>query len=48
MLLGGIIACFFGVDAERKSLEDISDPLTSVRRTSAAGARFEGPNPLNR
>jgi MFS family permease len=48
MLLGGIIAWFFGVDAERKSLEDISDPLTSVRRTSAAGARFEGPNPLNR
>jgi MFS family permease len=48
MLAGGIIAWFFGVDAERKSLEDISDPLTSVRRTASAGSRFEGPNPLSR
>ena len=47
MLAGGIIAWFWGVDAERKSLEDISDPLSSVRRSPGA-TRFEGPSPLNR
>jgi MFS family permease len=30
MILGGIIAWFFGVDAERKSLEDIANPLSAV------------------
>jgi MFS family permease len=47
MLAGGLIAWFWGVDAERKSLEDISDPLSSVRRSPGA-TRFEGPSPLNR
>src|SRR3954451_9897263 len=47
MLAGGVIAWFFGVDAERKSLEDISDPLSAVRRSPGA-TRFEGPSPLNR
>jgi len=46
MLAGGIIAWFFGVDAERKSLEDISDPLSSVRRKPGA-TRFEGPTPMS-
>ena len=30
MILGGVIAWFFGVDAERKSLEDIANPLSAV------------------
>ncbi|SOD71880.1 sugar transport protein [Jatrophihabitans sp. GAS493] len=41
MILGGVVAWYFGVDAERKSLEDIANPL-SVSRSStppaAAGA----------
>jgi hypothetical protein len=32
MIIGGVIAWFFGVDAERKSLEDIADPLSVVKR----------------
>jgi len=43
MIAGGVIAWFFGVNAERKSLEDISTPLSAVSRpvggTSAAHAR---------
>ena len=34
MIAGGLIAWFLGVDAERKSLEDIADPLSVVRRPS--------------
>jgi Major Facilitator Superfamily len=30
MILGGVIAWFFGVDAERRSLEDIANPLSAV------------------
>jgi MFS family permease len=30
MILGGIIALIFAFDAERKSLEDIADPLSKV------------------
>ena len=48
MLAGGIIAWFFGVDAERKSLEDISDPLSAVRKSTPGATRFEGPTPLTR
>jgi MFS family permease len=33
MVTGGAIACFFGVDAERKSLEDIAKPLSSFPAT---------------
>ena len=29
MVTGGTIAWFFGVDAERRSLEDIARPLSS-------------------
>jgi MFS family permease len=37
MFLGGLVAWFFGVNAERKSLEDISTPLTAVRPATATG-----------
>jgi hypothetical protein len=33
-----------GVNAERMSLEDVAEPLSSARRSSAS--RMEGPNPL--
>ncbi|MBI5161414.1 MAG: MFS transporter [Micrococcales bacterium] len=32
MLVGGIVTFIFGVDAERKQLEAVTDPLTIVRR----------------
>jgi MFS family permease len=35
MFAGGLIAWFFGVNAERKSLEDIAAPLSAVRRPAA-------------
>ena len=44
MLAGGLVAWFIGVDAERKSLEDIADPVTSTRRRGAV--RAEGANPM--
>ena len=31
MFIGGVIAWFFGVNAERKSLEDIATPLTAIK-----------------
>jgi MFS family permease len=31
MIAGGVIALIFGVDAERKSLEDVTEPLSLVR-----------------
>jgi MFS family permease len=34
MIIGGLIAWFFGVDAERKSLEDIAEPLSAAKRAS--------------
>ncbi len=30
MILGGVVALIFGTDAERKSLEDIAEPLSAV------------------
>jgi hypothetical protein len=30
MIVGGVIALIFGVDAERRSLESITDPLSKV------------------
>jgi MFS family permease len=48
MALGGLVAAFLGVDAERRSLEDIASPLTAVRtRASEAADKFRdrfGPN----
>jgi MFS family permease len=35
MFIGGVIAWFFGVNAERKSLEDIATPLSAVTPPSA-------------
>jgi MFS family permease len=55
MIAGGLIAWFFGVNAERKSLEDIANPLSAVnpreelpdRPVGRRGAtRFEGGAPL--
>jgi hypothetical protein len=36
MILGGLIEMAFGVNAERKSLEDIATPLTAVAVQRAA------------
>lgn len=44
MAAGGVIAWYFGVNAERKSLEDIADPLSLVTRSGST--RFEGPSPM--
>ena len=41
MALGGIVAAFLGVDAERQSLEDIATPL-SVQRTGVASLKSQG------
>jgi hypothetical protein len=38
MFVGGLIAWFFGVDAERKSLEEIATPLSAVSRPGEAPA----------
>jgi hypothetical protein len=35
MILGGLVAVFFAVDAEGKSLEDIAQPLSVVGRPAA-------------
>jgi MFS family permease len=42
MILGGITEIFFGVDSERRSLEDVAAPLTaiSVERSGPAAGRF--------
>jgi MFS family permease len=39
MIFGGIIALFFAFDAEQKSLEDITDPLSSAPRIEKATER---------
>jgi MFS family permease len=44
MAVGGIVAAFLGVDAERKSLEDIATPL-SLQRAGGAPLKSRGPNP---
>jgi MFS family permease len=56
MMAGGLIAWFFGVNAERKALEDIANPLSAVnageempdRTPGRRGAtRFEGGTPMS-
>jgi MFS family permease len=42
MFIGGLIAWFFGVNAERKSLEDIAAPLSAVSRPTGSGAPASG------
>src|SRR3954470_17797329 len=39
MIAGGVIAWFFGVDAERKSLEDIANPLSAVNQPESTSDR---------
>jgi MFS family permease len=34
MIVGGVVAFIFGVDAERQSLEDVAEPLSKVGATS--------------
>jgi MFS family permease len=36
MIIGGVVAFAIGIDAERKSLEDIADPLSKVPEASGA------------
>mgnify|MGYP001757674643 CR=1 FL=1 len=36
MIVGGVIAYFFGIDAEMKSLEDVADPLSRTRTDADA------------
>jgi MFS family permease len=38
MIAGGVIAWYAGVDAERKSLEDIASPLSSIKAAAGSGA----------
>jgi MFS family permease len=44
MAVGGIVAAFLGVDAERKSLEELATPL-SVQRSGSAPLKSQGPPP---
>jgi MFS family permease len=44
MAVGGIVAAFLGVDAERASLEDIATPL-SLQKAGAASLKSRGPAP---
>ena len=39
MFAGGLIAWFFGVNAEQKSLEDIATPLTAITTPQEGQAR---------
>ena len=43
MVIGGLIAWFFGVDAERQSLENVATPLSA--RAAAGATRFQGSTP---
>jgi hypothetical protein len=38
MILGGVVAFFLAIDAERKSLEDIADPLSRAPRDADPAA----------
>ncbi len=42
MMIGGIVALIFGIDAEGKGLEDIADPLSKVGSPSSAGPATTG------
>jgi hypothetical protein len=47
MILGGVVEALLGVDAERKSLEQVAAPINAVRtrvgrrEPAAAGARAQ-------
>ncbi|GCE08075.1 hypothetical protein [Dictyobacter aurantiacus] len=38
MVAAGAVAVFFGIDAERKSLESVADPLSAAKSHSAGAA----------
>ena len=42
MILGGLTAVFFAVDAEGKSLEDVATPLSVIAKPSQAIFRAGG------
>ena len=42
MILGGLAAVFFAVDAEGKSLEDVATPLSVIAKPSQAIFRAGG------
>ena len=42
MVLGGLAAVFFGVNAEGKSLEDVATPLSVIAKPSQAIFRAGG------
>jgi MFS family permease len=39
MILGGVIALIFGVDAARKGLESVTEPLSIVKSGGTSGAK---------
>ncbi|MGH3963839.1 MAG: MFS transporter [Pseudonocardiaceae bacterium] len=41
MIAGGLVAVFFGVAAERQSLEDVAPPLAAIGRGGAGSAQAE-------
>ncbi|MFC9897761.1 MFS transporter [Nocardia sp. NPDC127579] len=43
MIFGGVVAWFFGVNAEGKSLEDIADPLSKADSSADAVSDIEAP-----
>jgi MFS family permease len=45
MIIGGVVAWYFGVDAERKSLEEIAAPLSAAAPGSGAPAGPTGGDP---
>jgi MFS family permease len=47
MIFAGVVAAFWGVRAERTSLEDVAAPLSAVRRTEGrlGGSAGAGPGP---
>ena len=52
MIVGGVVAIFFGVAAEGKSLEDVATPLSVIGKPSEAssgtGADRRGIDPIAR
>lgn len=42
MLIGGIVAWFYGINAEGQSLEDVADPLSKVHTPPASGSLVAG------
>jgi MFS family permease len=45
MIFGGVVAAFFGIDAEQKSLEDIAQPLSTTRPSPHLSAVTGAPRP---